>query len=121
MIVNLMEDGALILTIYKPKEYLQFKPVEMSKYELLLGYNQDGYIIADMRNGAHLLISGLSGNGKSKMVHYMLKNIQNKADILVLNGFEEDYQGFTLITGLKAIESHYGGAGEKKQAFIYSH
>lgn len=103
-----MEDNELILTIYKPKEYLNYEPVELSGYELLLGYSQEGYIIADMSKYPHLLISGLSNQGKSKMVNYMLKNISDKADILVLNGFKEDYKEFVLIRDIKSIERRIG-------------
>lgn len=105
---TLMEDNNLILTIYKPQEYLSYEPVELSSYELLLGYSQEGYIIADMSKYPHLLISGLSNQGKSKMVNYMLKNISDKADILVLNGFKEDYKGFVLIQDIKSIERRIG-------------
>ena len=101
---TLMEDNELILTMYKPKEYLNYKPVELTSYELLLGYGQEGYIIANMSKYPHLLISGLSNQGKSKMVNCMLKNISDKADILVLNGFKEDYKGFILIHDIKSIE-----------------
>lgn len=103
-----MEDNELILTMYKPKEYLNYKPVELSSYELLLGYGQEGYIIANMSKYPHLLISGLSNQGKSKMVNYMLKNISDKADILVLNGFKEDYKGFVLVQDIKSIERRIG-------------
>ena len=105
---TLMEDNELILTMYKPKEYLNYEPVELSSYELLLGYGQEGYIIANMSKYPHLLISGLSNQGKSKMVNYMLRNIGNKADILILNGFKEDYKGFVLIQDMKSIERRIG-------------
>ena len=105
---TLMEDNELILTMYKPKEYLNYEPVELTSYELLLGYGQEGYIIANMSKYPHLLISGLSNQGKSKMVNYMLKNISDKADILVLNGFKEDYKEFVLIRDIKSIERRIG-------------
>lgn len=105
---TLMENKDLILTVYKDKEYLSYKKIELSSYELLLGYGQEGYIIADMSKYPHLLISGLSNQGKSKMVNYMLRNIGNKADILILNGFNKDYKGFTLVNGFKAIERRIG-------------
>ena len=105
---TLMEYNELILTMYKPKEYLNYEPVELTSYELLLGYGQEGYIIANMSKYPHLLISGLSNQGKSKMVNYMLKNISDKADILVLNGFKEDYKEFVLIRDIKSIERRIG-------------
>ena len=101
---TLMDNGALTLSIYKPQEFLDYKQVQLQDRELLLGYNQQGYIIADMGKYPHLLISGLSNQGKSKMIYYMLKNLGDRANILVLNGFKEDYRGFTLVQGTKAIQ-----------------
>ena len=101
---TLMDNGALTLSIYKPQEFLDYKQVQLQDRELLLGYNQQGYIIADMGKYPHFLISGLSNQGKSKMVNYMLKNLEDRANILVLNGFKEDYRGFTLVQGTKAIQ-----------------
>ena len=101
---TLMDNGALTLSIYKPQEFLDYKQVQLQNRELLLGYNQQGYIIADMGKYPHLLISGLSNQGKSKMIYYMLKNLEDRANILVLNGFKEDYRGFTLVQGTKAIQ-----------------
>ena len=101
---TLMDNGALTLSIYKPQEFLDYKQVQLQDRELLLGYNQQGYIIANMGKYPHLLISGLSNQGKSKMIYYMLKNLEDRANILVLNGFKEDYRGFTLVQGTKAIQ-----------------
>lgn len=101
---TLMDNGALTLSIYKPQDFLDYKQVQLQDRELLLGYNQEGYIIADMGKYPHLLISGLSNQGKSKMIYYMLKNLGDRANILVLNGFKEDYRGFTLVQGTKAIQ-----------------
>lgn len=101
---TLMDNGALTLSIYKPQDFLDYKQVQLQDRELLLGYNQQGYIIANMGKYPHLLISGLSNQGKSKMIYYMLKNLEDRANILVLNGFKEDYRGFTLVQGTKAIQ-----------------
>ena len=101
---TLMDNGALTLSIYKPQDFLDYKQVQLQDRELLLGYNQQGYIIADMGKYPHLLISGLSNQGKSKMIYYMLKNLEDRANILILNGFKEDYRGFTLVQGTKAIQ-----------------
>ncbi|WP_195926765.1 hypothetical protein [Sarcina ventriculi] len=101
---TLMDNGVLTLSIYKPQDFLDYKQVQLQDRELLLGYNQEGYIIANMGKYPHLLISGLSNQGKSKMVNYMLKNLEDRANILVLNGFKEDYRGFTLVQGTKAIQ-----------------
>lgn len=103
-VFTLMDNGVLTLSIYKPQDFLDYKQVQLQNRELLLGYNQQGYIIADMGKYPHLLISGLSNQGKSKMIYYMLKNLEDRANILVLNGFKEDYRGFTLVQGTKAIQ-----------------
>lgn len=104
----------LILTVYRPKEFLNYEQVQLQEHQLLLGYNEQGYIIADMKKQVHLLISGLSGNGKSRMVNYMLKNIGDRADILIFNGFADDYKGFTLIQNLQAIEKRIQAILENK-------
>ena len=92
------------LTVYMPKKFLSYEPVQLQEQQLLLGYNQQGYIIANMSKYPHLLISGLSNQGKSKMINYMLRNLEDKADILIFNGFKDDYKGFTLVQGTDAIQ-----------------
>lgn len=108
-------DKDLILSIYKPKEYLDYKQVELLPTELLVGYEEEGYIIADMKKYTHLLISGGCNQGKSKMVSYIVKNLKQKANILVFNAFEEDYKGIPLVNGLKAIENRLGAILEGKR------
>lgn len=115
---TLMDNGALTLSIYKPQEFLDYKQVQLQNRELLLGYNQQGYIIADMGKYPHLLISGLSNQGKSKMIYYMLKNLGDRANILVLNGFKEDYRGFTLVQGTKAIQRRIEAILKDKEIII---
>lgn len=109
------EKYELVMTIYKPKEFLNYEQVELQEHELLLGYNQDGYIIADMSKYPGILISGLPNQGKSKMVNYMLRNLNGTADILVLNGFKDDYDGFNLVVGIKAIAQRIQAILELKE------
>ena len=45
-----------------------------------------------MKTTPHLLITGLSGQGKSRCVKAMLSNLKD-VDVLLCNGFKEDYIG----------------------------
>lgn len=64
---------------------------ELSNYELRIGYKDyliyKKPIIINMKITPHIFISGLSGQGKSKMVEYM---IQDKKCILI-NSYHEDF------------------------------
>lgn len=72
---------------YLCKEY---KAVNLDEYTLLAGYNRKGILTINMKSTPHLLITGLSGQGKSKCLKAMLKNLKN-ADIVLCNAFEEDF------------------------------
>ena len=48
-------------------------------------------IVVDMLKTPHLLITGLSGQGKSRMIKSMLLNIRN-ADIIICNAYKDDYK-----------------------------
>ena len=71
-----------------PYSYVKLKPTE-----LLTGYDEktEKPIVVDMLKTPHLLITGLSGQGKSRMVRTMLLNIRN-ADIIICNAYKEDYK-----------------------------
>ena len=73
---------------YLNKKYTK---VNLDEYTLLAGYNSHGKITIDMRSTPHLLITGLSGQGKSRCIKAMLLNLQDKADIVLCNAFAEDY------------------------------
>ena len=61
----------------------------LSQYELLVGHGKDGDIIIDMKIVPHLLIAGLSGNGKTKCAELMLKD---KLNVLLINCYQEDFR-----------------------------
>ena len=69
----------------------QYKKINLDEYTLLVGYNAHGKITIDMRITPHLLVTGLSGQGKSRCIKAMLLNLQDKADIVLCNAFAEDY------------------------------
>lgn len=64
---------------------------ELSDYELRIGYRDylllKKPITIDMRITPHVLVCGLSGQGKSKMVEYMVKGKK----IVLLNSYSDDF------------------------------
>ena len=72
---------------------LEYKKINLSPYELLIGYDSKGEpIICNMKITPHLGVVGISNNGKSKCVELMLKNLQG-ADITLINAMDKDYKG----------------------------
>ena len=72
-----------------PYSYVKLRPTE-----LLAGYDKktEKPLIVDMLSVPHLLVTGLSGQGKSRMLRAMLLNIKD-ANIVVCNAFKNDYKG----------------------------
>ena len=98
--------GNITLTIFdKELENLDYKKYILPPTKLLAGYNYQDFITIDMSKVPHLLISGLSGQGKSRMINYMLNNLIG-ADVVVLNGYKEDYKGVKVINNLNEIEAY---------------
>lgn len=88
-------NGDCKLAIYtEPLAPKSFCKVDLEPYELLLGYNYERNIIVDMRVCPHLLITGLSGQGKTYMTKAIIKNLQGSADIFIINAFKNDFKGF---------------------------
>ena len=74
-----------ILARQEPKE----KPV-LTDSELLIGYSKDNKkpLIIDMNKTPHLFICGLSGNGKTRMIEYAIKN----KNVILINAMEKDFK-----------------------------
>lgn len=92
-------DNVEIELITKEIKDLNYRFVKLPYYQLLIGYDFKGFpIVADMLEVPHFLLTGLSGQGKTGMLRVMIKNLinNNNADIVLLNGFTEDYEGFNL-------------------------
>ena len=73
-----------IISLYSCKKH--------DKYSLLIGYQGKfikKQIIINMRKTPHLLVCGLSGSGKSKMVE---NAIRFKINVVLLNAFEDDFK-----------------------------
>lgn len=86
-------DKIILRVVDKPVLALEYKKVDCSGYELVLGHNNLGdNIIVNMLDTAHLGVAGASMNGKSVCVENALCNIQNKANITLVNVFEDDFK-----------------------------
>lgn len=71
---------------------IKYEYIDMSPYELILGYNKKGEpIIVNMKKTPHIGVQGASNSGKSKMVELALRNLKDKADVILLNCFEDDF------------------------------
>lgn len=71
---------------------IKYEYVDMSPYELIFGYNKKGEpITVNMKKTPHIGVQGASNSGKSKMVELALRNLKNKADVILLNCFEDDF------------------------------
>lgn len=97
--------GDITLKVYTEKldekRYIKYL---LNPYTLLFGYNHEEFLTADMKKVPHCLISGLAGQGKSRMVNYLIENLVG-VETIILNAFEDDYKDFELINGYKEIEN----------------
>ena len=86
-------------------EFLNYRYVPLSPYQLLLGYGDDKeLLIADMKSRPHVLITGLSEQGKTGMVKCITTNLIPNADVIVCNCFKDDFdniKGIRIIKGTK--------------------
>lgn len=92
-------DNAEIELINKEIKGLIYKSIYLSYNKLLIGYDFRGEaIVVDMIETPHLLLTGLSGQGKTGMLRVMIKNLldNNNADVVLLNGFTDDYRDFDI-------------------------
>lgn len=102
--------GHITLTIYnKPLEEREYRKILLNPYCLLLGYNHENEtVITDMRISPHLLITGLSGQGKTGQARIIIANLLGLAEVYLLNCFKNDFrdfQGLKIINGNKEILS----------------
>lgn len=82
--------------VSNPLEEQNYKYIPTKPTELLLGYDFKGQpILADMNVNPHLLITGLSGQGKTGLLRTLITNIRD-ADVILCNCFEEDFRGFNV-------------------------
>ena len=98
--INLKNDRGLVtLTVYtKELEEKNYTKTLYNGYTLLLGYNYTGNITTNMLVSPHLLVSGLSGQGKTGQLRVIVSNLGGFADIYLLNCFKSDFRGFENLT-----------------------
>lgn len=87
-----VEGKAILEIINKDIGDLKYKYMELSPYQLLLGRDNKGEpLIVDMKKTPHVGIQGASNSGKSKTVELALRGLQDKANIILLNCFRDDF------------------------------
>lgn len=87
-------DGEVILNIQvlENLEFLDLPQIIMDPREILVGYDyENNPIKVSMKNCPHLMITGLSGQGKTGLLRGIIKSL--KSDVILCNGFKEDYEG----------------------------
>lgn len=90
---SLIEGDCNLMIYTELLDIKNFYKVNLDSYTLLLGYNYNGNITVDMRKTPHLLIIGLSGQGKTFMAKSIIKNLEDLTDIVLINAFEDDFNG----------------------------
>lgn len=94
---------AIIEVINQDIGDIKYSYADLPPYQLLLGYDKKGIqIIVDMKKTPHIGVQGASNSGKSKMIELALRNVRGKADVIMLNCFEDD---FTSIPGRRIANS----------------
>ena len=82
-----------------------YKYIPLSPYQLVLGYDDNKEnLIANMIDKPHLLITGLSSQGKTGMLKVIASNSSHNADIVVCNAFMEDFKGIRNVRYIKGIK-----------------
>lgn len=110
------EDWTLVVLYIKNNIKTLPRPcIPLQEGELLLGYTEKRYIIANIKKYPHMLVTGLSNSGKTYLVNNILKSV--KGNILVLNGYEEDYKGYKCINNRVEILAVLKDMTENVQPF----
>ncbi|MEG2511604.1 MAG: FtsK/SpoIIIE domain-containing protein [Bacilli bacterium] len=94
--------------ITKEIKQQEYKPIILPETTLLLGYDFRGdAITVDMLSTPHLLISGLSGQGKTGLLRTLICNLQN-CDKVIINGFKDDFKDINIrhINSLEDIKDY---------------
>ena len=92
----------IINILIEQGDFLNYRYVPLSPYQLLLGYGDDKeLLIADMKSRPHVLITGLSEQGKTGMVKCITTNLIPNADVIVCNSFRDD---FAKIKGVRYVK-----------------
>lgn len=95
--LKLTSDAKVSIEIIdKAAKELNFEKHELINTQLLLGYDSRAKpITANMIKCPHLLITGLSGQGKTGLLKCIINNLYN-ADVVLCNGFTDDFEGYKI-------------------------
>lgn len=102
----------------KISECLKRREQIISEYDLVVGEDKlNRKIIVSMKETPHLLVCGLSGQGKSKLVEF---SVRNKLDVIILNSFEEDFKTCNCkkISELGEIEEYLKALLNEKKRYL---
>ena len=91
---SVIEGNCKLVMYLDQLEVKSYSKVILEPCELLLGYNYNGNITVNMRETPHLLITGLSGQGKTYMAKTIIKNLEGLADVILINAFKSDFKDF---------------------------
>ena len=75
-----------------PNHFRNIPKIKLSPYEILVGESYGKPLIVNMKSTPHLLITGLSGQGKSKMVNCIIRTLNKNTRAVLINGFADDYE-----------------------------
>lgn len=86
------EGKAVLEIINKDIGDLEYKKMNLNQFQLLMGHDNKGDpIIIDMKKTPHIGIQGASNSGKSIAAEMALRSLQDKANIVLLNCFKDDF------------------------------
>ncbi|WP_461614388.1 FtsK/SpoIIIE domain-containing protein [Clostridium sp. Marseille-QA1073] len=72
--------------VTNPLNNLDFAPIKTKPYEVFLGYDFKGYpVLLNLTRFPHLLIAGVTGSGKSRVVFSVLTNLIHNFDERAIN------------------------------------
>ena len=101
--INYLNESIEIQIFLNELQDIKYQKIDLNNFELLLGYDLKGnQIVVDMQKTPHLLISGLSGQGKTYMIKTIIKNLNSR--VLMLNAFVEDYKDLNNIIHIQNEE-----------------
>lgn len=87
LVVDKFNIGQCVIDIFSSVKKREL----LDQYVLLIGYSGNLFkksIVVNMKRTAHLLVCGLSGSGKSRMVEFA---VANKKNVILLNAYGDDF------------------------------
>lgn len=93
-----------LITYVNALKQTKIDNIKIDESTLKIGYVKDGRycypITVSMRYNPHLLVCGLSQQGKSKMVEYAMQNKQ----VMLINCYDDDYKTLDSLARVNGVE-----------------